>query len=78
MTIEPGRYRAVATDGSGETITIVIVGSSIDASSLSGRATIRGLSEAFHSDGRRMTPTDEEDTFKIVGEQRGYKIVQPT
>ncbi|MBL8537590.1 MAG: hypothetical protein JNM59_09340 [Hyphomonadaceae bacterium] len=78
--MEPGRYHAEATDGSGETIVIRIVGSSKPAGTLDNpRARIPGLSTAYTDDGRLMTPAKGENTFKLVahGPQRAYKITGP-
>lgn len=75
--VEPGRYRAIATDGSDEIITIVIVGSRIDTTTLNERSSIQGLSEVFDGQGRQMTPAAGENTFKVVGQERAYRIVGP-
>jgi hypothetical protein len=78
--MKPGRYRAEAIDGSGETIVIRIVGSSKLAGTLDDpNARIQGLSTAYTDDGRLMTPAEGENTFKVVahGPQRAYKITGP-
>jgi len=76
VMVAPGQYEAVATDGSGETIAIDVVGSEIRAGSFDHpNAKIRGLSTVY-SGGRLMTAGKEAGTVKFVahGPQREYKI----
>lgn len=74
--LAPGYYSAIATDGSGETILIRVVGSRIPTRTFGAPpASIQGLSEVFTSDGRPMTQADEgENCFKIVGQMRAFKV----
>jgi hypothetical protein len=76
VMLAPGQYEAVATDGSGETITIDVEGSEIRAGSFDyPNAKIRGLNDVY-SAGQLMTQGSASDTFKFVahGPQREYKI----
>lgn len=73
--LKPGRYLATATDGSGETIILNIVGSRIDAGYFGDAHTnFAGPSEAIASDGRRMTPTEGDHCFTFAGETQVFEV----